>query len=373
MGIEVRELTTKSGLRKFVKFPFRLYSNNQYWVPPLIKDELTVFNPKKNPALRHCEIRYWMAFDNGRAVGRIAGIIHETESKKEKLARFGWIDFVDDMGVSKALLETVEKWAARYDLNGIHGPMGFSDMDFEGMLVEGFDTPATIATIYNYPYYSKHLEQLGYTKSADWVELKADVPVPTKALTRRAQLVENRFKFKSLKLSNRREAVKYGKELFDVLNASYADLYGFHTLTDEQINFYIEQYLGFVVVDMLSLIVNEDDRLIGFAITMPSFSKAFQKAKGRLFPFGVFHILKALKKNDMADMYLIGIHPEYQMKGVTALIFRDMIEAYNRRGIKTAVTNPMLEENANILSQFNEYQENTEIYKRRRAYKKMFR
>ncbi len=372
MSVEIREITRKSDLLKFVKYPFQLYKRDKYWVPPLIRDEMIVFNPKKNPAFRHCEARYWMAFKDNKPVGRIAGIIHETESKSDKLARFGWIDFIDDQEVSKALLSTVEDWAKKYGLNGIHGPMGFTDMDFEGMLVEGFDYPSTIATIYNYPYYPTHLEAFGYQKSTDWLEMIADVPEPSDRLLRKAEIIENRFKLKSLRFKKRKEAVKYGKEIFDVLNKAFAPLYGFHELTEEQIFFYIEQYLGFVVIDFISVIVNEDDKVVGFAITMPSFSKAFQKARGRLLPFGVIHILRALKKNDIADMYLIGVLPEYQMKGVTALIFRDLIVSYNKNGIKKAISNIMLENNQHVLGQFNEYQENARFHKRRRAYKKIF-
>ena len=370
MAIEVRELTTKSELKRFVKYPFKLYRNSEHWVPPLVRDELTVFNPRKNPAFQHCEIRYWMAFDDGKPVGRIAGILHQDEAKHQKLARFGWIDFVDDPRVSAALLSTVENWAKKYELKGVHGPMGFTDLDFEGMLIDGFDSPATIATIYNYPYYPRHLENLGYKKSVDWVEMRSDVPTPSKRLLRRAEIIENRFGLKSLKFKNRKEATKYGKELFDVLNAAFAELYGFHQLSEEQITFYIEQYLGFVVVDFISLIVNDEGKLVGFAITMPSFTKAFQKARGSLLPFGVFHILRALKKNDTADMYLIGVLPEYQRKGATALIFRDLMVAYNKFGIKRAISNQMLEENNNVLAQFNEYQANAEFHKRRRAFKK---
>ena len=368
---KIREVKTKKELKAFVKFPFTLYKGNQNWVPPLIMDELNVFNPKKNPAFEHCEIRYWMVFENESPVGRIAGIIHEEEAREEKMIRFGWIDFIDDIGVVQMLLNAVADWGKERGLMDMHGPMGFTDMDYEGMLVEGFDTPGTIATIYNYPYYPKLLEELGFEKSIDWVELKGKVPKEApRRVIRRAEIVENRFEFKSLKLKSKKEAQAYGKELFDVLNEAYAELYGFHRLTEKQIDFYISQYLGFVVVDLLSLIVDKDGKLVGFAITMPSLTKAFQKAQGRLLPTGFLHILQALKKSDLADMYLIGVLPEYQKYGVTAIIFRDLIQAYIKRGVKYALTNQMLESNQNVLTQFNEFQESSEIYKRRRCYKK---
>lgn len=367
----VRKIEGKSDLKKFIKFPFSIFKGNDCWVPPLMMDELTVFNEKKNPAFQHAESAYWMAYKDGQPVGRIAGIVVEQEAREEQLARFGWIDFVDDPEVTKLLLQTVEDWAKEKGLKGVQGPMGFTDMDFEGLLVEGFDQPGTIATIYNHAYYPNHLENLGYEKSVDWIQLISEVPdeVP-KRLARRAEIIENRFKFKSLKFKSKKEAKKYGKELFEVLNKSYADLFGFHPLTADQIQFYIEQYLGFVVTDFLSMVVNEHGDLVGFAVTMPSLSKAFQKAKGQVLPFGVFHILKAMKKNDRVDMYLIGVLPEYQMHGVTAIIFRDLIQAYIDKGIKTTITNQMLESNQKVLAQFNEF--NSEVYQRRRCYKKVF-
>lgn len=366
----IKKIEGKVGLKKFIKFPFTIFKGNDCWVPPLLMDELTVFNPKKNPAFDEAEAVYWMAFKDNKPVGRIAGILLQREVREDRLARFGWIDFIDDPKVSELLLQTVEQWAKEKGLQGVHGPMGFTDMDFEGMLVEGFDKPGTIATIYNHPYYPEHLENLGYIKSADWLQLETEVPseVP-KRLARRAQMIENRFKFTSLKFKSKKEAQKYGDELFDVLNKSYADLFGFHQLTERQIKFYIEQYLGFIVTDFLSIVVNEDGKLVGFAVTMPSLSKAFQKAKGQILPFGLFHILKAMKKNDKVDMYLIGVLPEYQMHGVTAIIFRDLIQAYIDKGIKTTITNQMLESNQKVLAQFNEF--TSEVYQRRRCYKKV--
>ena len=369
---KIRKVESRKDLKVFIKYPFELYIDNPNWVPPLLMDELTVLDPKKNPAFEHCKATLWLAEDErGKVVGRIAGIIHEGESREHKLVRFGWIEFIDDKEVSKLLLDTVMRWGKSYGLTGIHGPMGFTDMDFEGMLVEGFDTPGTIATIYNHPYYPEHLEALGFEKGTDWVELRSTVPEEApQRVVRRGDIVESRFKFKSLKFKSKSEAKKYGKEIFDVLNDAYAKLYGFQQLTDKQIQFYIGQYLGFVVTDLISVVTNKDGKVIGFAITMPSLTKAFQKARGKLFPFGFLHILNAVRKNDTADMYLIGVLPSYQKFGVTAIIFRDLIQAFVKRGIKTAITNQMLADNQNILTQFNEFQSDSEIYKRRRAYKR---
>lgn len=371
MILEIQEVKNRKDLRNFIRFPFSLYRNNPNWVPQQNRDEFEVFNQNKNPALALCKTRQWMVYRDGEVVGRIAGIIHEKEAANKKLARFGWIDFVDDIEVVKLLLNKVEEWVTEHHLEGIHGPMGFSDMDLEGMLVEGFDTPGTIATIYNFDYYPKHLEALGYTKAVDWVEAKGKIPKePSKRLLRIAQIVENRFKVKSLGLTSRKQVAARGKELFEVLNECFKGLYGFQPLSEGQINYYIKMYLGFVIPELVSMVVNEEDKLVGFAVAMPSLTKAFQKAKGNLIPFGIFYILRALKKNDTVDLYLIGVLPEYQRMGVTSLIFRDLILAFNKRGYTIARTNIILEENMNMLTQFNEYQESTEMHKRRRCYVK---
>jgi len=374
MTLDIREVTSQKDLRDFIRFPFSLYKDNPYWIPQLTRDEFELFNPKKNPALSLCETKQWLAVRDGKIIGRIAGIINRNEAESERLARFGWIDFMDEKEIADQLLLAVESWAKEKGLTGLHGPLGFSDMDPEGMLVEGFDSPATIATIYNYEYYPTYLESLGYEKAVDWVEGRGSVPPePSKRLVRTAQLVESRFKIQTLKIKSRKHAATRGREMFNILNKSYENLYGFHPLTNEQIDYYIKQYLGFVLPDLMSMIVNEADELVGFAVAMPSLASAFKKANGKLFPFGFYHILRGLKTSKTADLYLIGVLPEYQKMGVTALIFRDLIRAFNKRGITKAITNQMLEENQHILTQFNDYQENGEMYKRRRCYIKHFK
>lgn len=373
MGVDVVPVVSRSDLKKFVLFPFKLFGESDNWVPPIIKDELDTFNPRINPAFEHCESEQFLAYRGDQIVGRIACISDSNETQEKGLARFGWIDFIDDHEVSEALISTAKNWAEKRELKGIHGPLGFTDMDYEGMLVEGFQHAATIATIYNFPYYPEHLEKLGFEKSVDWVEGRGTVPKePSKKLLRTAQLVESRFGIKSLKFKTRRQAARRGREMFHVLNRSYENLYGFHPLTEKQIDFYIKQYLGFVIPDLMSMVVNKDDELVGFAVTMPSLTRAFQKARGRLFPFGFLHILRSMKTETSADMYLIGVLPEYQKMGATAIVFRDIIQAYNKRGITTAMTNQVLEQNAHLLTQFNDYQEEGAIYKRRRCYIKNF-
>ncbi len=373
MGVDIVPVRSHSDLKKFVLFPFKLFEKSENWVPPIIKDELNTFNPAINPAFENCESEQFLAYKGDQIVGRIACIVDSNESHERSLARFGWIDFIDDNEVSEALINTAQNWTQERNLKGIHGPLGFTDMDFEGMLVEGFEYPATIATIYNFPYYPTHLERLGFKKSVDWIEGRGNVPSePSKKLIRTAQLVESRFGLKSLKFKTRRQAAKRGREMFHVLNRSYENLYGFHPLTEKQIEFYIKQYLGFVIPDLMSMVVNKEDELVAFAVTMPSLTRAFQKAKGRLFPFGFLHILRAIKKETSADLYLIGVLPEYQKMGATAIIFRDIMQAYNRRGITRAMTNQVLEQNAHLLTQFNDYQEEGSVYKRRRCYIKTF-
>lgn len=372
MNVFTKEVSNRKDLYEFVKFPFQLYKNTPHWIPPLIRDELKIFSPQ-NPSLANSQFKLWLAYKDERIVGRIAGIINRKEAEKEKLVRFGWLDFEDEKNVSAALIHAVQGWAQENQLESIHGPLGFSDMDPEGMLVQGFDSPATIATIYNYSYYPTHMESMGFTKSTDWVEGRGMVPrEPSKRLLRIAQIVESRFKIKNLKLKSKKQVQARGKEIFHVLNKSYENLYGFNALTPEEIQYYIKKYFGFVILDLISIIVNSKDEVIGFAISMPSLTSGFQKAKGRLFPFGFYHILRALKTSKSADLYLIGVLPEYQRMGVTSLIFRELILAFNKRGITQAITNQMLEENQQILTQFNEYQENVEMYKRRRCYIKHF-
>ncbi|MEQ9426678.1 MAG: hypothetical protein RJQ09_19805 [Cyclobacteriaceae bacterium] len=373
MGLTIKEVSGKGDLKDFVKFPFQLYKDNPNWVPPMIKDELDTFNPKKNPSFEHCEAKMWLAVRDGKTVGRIAGIIHQTEAKEKQIGRFGWIDFVDDPEVSKLLLDTVIAWLQSNGITGIHGPLGFTDMDFEGMLVEGFDEIGTIATIYNYPYYPAHLEKLGFKKAAEWMEMEGQVPkeVPHR-LKRKSEIIEARFKVRSLKFGTKNDLLKYGHEIFGVLNASYEGLYGYYKLTDKQIENYINQYFSFINPEFSSVVVNDKNTVVGFGISMPSLSKAFQKAKGQLFPFGFLHMLKALKFNKTADLYLIGVLPNYQKMGIPLLIIRDIWSALIKNGFNKVYSNPALEDNNGILNHWLEYQDIHRIRKRRRCYIKKF-
>ena len=370
MAIEIREVKSAKDLLEFIKFPFRLYKNHPYWVPPLVQFEESTLNSSKNPAFEYCEARYWLAEADGETVGRIAAIIHGVEAKEKKLLRFGWIDFIDNREVSKRLIEVAEKWAREKGLSGIHGPLGFTDLDFEGTLIEGFDQLATQATIYNYAYYKDHFEALGFEKACDWLEGRGMVPreVPRR-LRRSAEIISGRFKFKVKEFRSNKELLSYAPAIFQILNESYVNLYGYYPLTQSQMNYYIKQYFGLVRKEYVSVIVNEQEEAIGFAICFPSFSRAFQKARGSLFPVGFLHILKDFYFNKTLDMFLIGVKPEYQKLGVNVLIFESMWNNFIKTGATHLVTGPMLEDNFGVLNLWNEYvSEQNKVYIRRRCF-----
>ncbi|MDO5571662.1 MAG: hypothetical protein Q4F97_09415 [Bacteroidales bacterium] len=373
MAIEIKEITNKKELKEFVQFGIDHYKGNPYFVPPLIMDEMGTFNKEKNPVYDFCESVLFMAYIDNKPVGRIAGMINHRSNEKfnEKKARFGWIEFIDDINVSTALISKVEQWAKDKGQKEINGPLGFTDLDYEGCLVEGFDQLGTASSIYNYSYYPEHFEKLGYKKDADWVEFKIYIPesIPDKHI-RIGEIVKKKLQLTVYKPTSSKELVsKYGQQIFEVLNLAYANLYGFCELTQKQIDYYIKMYLPMLRLDCIRLILDKDDKVVGFGITVPSLAKAQQKAKGRLFPFGFIHILKALKgKNKVVDLYLIGVNPEYQSKGVNALLFTELIPQYIENGVEYAESNPELEENGKVQGQWDYFKR--EQHKRRRAYKK---
>ena len=369
MNILIKEVKTKKELRKFVAFPYKLYKGNKYWIPPLKNDEFNILDKEKNPAFNFCDVKLWLAYENEEVVGRIAGIINYRyiEKWENKYARFGWIDFVDDENVSKALLETMEKWAKENGMEAVHGPLGFTDLDREGMLIEGFEELGTIATIYNYPYYSKHLEKYGYSKDVDWIEFEVRVPekVPEK-IERIANIVKKKYKLSALKTKSSKDLKPYTKEIFKVLNDAFEHLYGFVPLTEKQIENYIKQYIGIIPHKYISIILDESGKIAAFGITMPSLSKAFQKAKGRLLPFGSIHVLKALKHNNLVDLYLVAVRPDFQGKGINTLLFKDLIQTYIEHKIERAETNIELENNTKVQAQWKFFDRRQ--HKRRRCF-----
>lgn len=376
MAIIIKEVPAKKcELKKFINFATELYKDNNYFVPALVMDELNTLTVKGNPAFDFCESVYFMAYDDttGKPVGRIAGIINEVTNKKynERNARFGFIDFIDDAEVSKALIGAVEDWARSKGMTTITGPFGFTDMDQEGMLIEGFDQLGTMATIYNYPYYQTHIENLGYEKEVDWVEFKIMIPdaIPDKMM-RIADIIRKKYNLSTPKYTSAKKLVAdYGQAIFNLINEAYDPLYGYSPLTQKQIDHYIKMYVPILRLENVCLITEESGELIGVGITLPSMSKALQKSRGKMFPFGWWHMLKALRgKNNIIDLMLVAIKPEYQSKGVNALLFTELIPAFIKNGYEFAETNPELEVNQKVQSQWQYF--DTTQHKRRRAYKK---
>ncbi len=364
---------TKANLRKFTEFQVDLYAGNPYYVPPLVSDDVRTLSPKDNPAFDFCEAAYFMAFRDGRPVGRIAGIINHqvnADSKRHN-ARFGFVDFIDDGEVSEALFKAVEDWARTRGMKRLIGPLGFTDLDHEGMLVEGFQELSTMATIYNYPYYPVHLERLGFRKESDWVEFVMDVPdsIPEK-YSRIADIVSKKYGLRTVKYSSRKRLKdEYGRALFHLINEAYEGLYEYSKLSERQIDYYISLYLNLLNLDLVSLVVDSADRLVGVGISMQSMSRALQKSRGRMFPTGWFHLLRGLKgKNDRVDLLLVAVKPEYQNKGVNALLFTDLIPQYIKHGYRWAESNPELETNSKVQGQW-EYFGNRQ-HRRRRSFSK---
>ncbi|HWQ46914.1 MAG TPA: hypothetical protein VN376_08610 [Longilinea sp.] len=369
MHTELKEVLDEKGLKVFIHFPFVLYNKNPYWIPPLNFDEFNTLSKKKNPAFEYCEARLWLAYQNGEVVGRVAAIINHLHIKKweQPYIRFGWLDFIDDPDVSGALIGAVENWAKEKSLTAVHGPLGFCDMDREGMLIEGFDEMSTMITNYNFPYYPAHLEKLGYTKDTDWVEYEISMPdEPDERIHKAAAIVLKRGNLHLLQVTKKKQLLKYAKEIFQVYDEAYRKLYGFVPLTEKQVEGYIDQYFGFISPEFVPVVLDQENRVVGFGITMPSLAKALQKANGELFPFGFLHMLKAMQKNDRADLYLIGVKDEYQGAGVNAVIMDSVIQVFKQKGIVKVESNPELEDNLMVRTQWKYF--TTRQHKRRRVF-----
>lgn len=369
MAIVVREVKNRKDLRAFIEFPYRLYKGSPFYVPPLRFDEKATLRKEKNPAFEYCEARYWLAYRQNRVVGRIAGILNKAFIDKwsARYMRFGWFDFEDNDSVGLALLSRVETWAGETGMTAVHGPMGFTDLDHEGMLVEGFDQPGTLATIYNYPYYPSLMEKAGYVKDADWVEYRITVPskMPEK-LERFAPGIRKRFRLQVVKTRRAKDILPYAKDIFDLINTTYSHLYGAVPLTEKQIRYYTKQYFSFIRTDFVPLVTDASGKLIACGITMPSLTVALQKAKGRVFPIGFINILKALRKNNGADLYLVAVDKAWQGKGAVALLMYELTQSYIANGIAYAESNPELETNREIRAIWEYYE--ADQHKRRRCY-----
>ncbi len=369
--VTVKEVQSKVDLKKFVKFPFSLYKGSPYWVPPIIKDELESFNPNKNPVFKNAEATFFLAYKNGKIVGRVAAIINWLEVKDQNLKkmRFGWFDFVDDFEVSQALLEKVADIGKSHQLDYMEGPVGFSNLDKVGVLIEGFDHIGTMITWYNHPYYQSHYEKYGFVKEKEYLENKflasnADPKLFVKANL----LIKKRYGLREMNFERSTEIMPWVDKMFDLFNNTYSSLASFVKITDVQKEYFKKKYISFINPEYIKFVVDAQNELVAFAIVMPSFSKALQKAKGRLFPTGIFHLLKAKKQSKDVIFYLIGIHPDYQNKGVTAIIFNEYHKTFSERGIVNCIRTPELEENTAIRQMWKHF--DPIIHKRRRTYKK---
>lgn len=374
MSVSIRRVSTKKELKSFVNFYTNLYKGNKYYVPNLFMDDMNTLDPKKNPASEFCISELFLAYKDDKLVGRVAAIINTVANKKwnHKEVRFGWLDFIDDKEVSKALLDKVLEFGKENGMDRMVGPLGFTDFDADGMLIEGFDQLSTLALLYNYPYYKDHIEAYGMIKDIDWVEYKIVIPkeIPDK-YTRMTGLVEERYGLKIRKFT-KREIIKggWGYKVFDLINETYANLYDFSILNKKQIDQYVDMYLKLLDLKFISAVVDKDDNLIGVGIMMPSIERALQKCRGRIFPFGWWHLLKSmyLKYEENLELLLIGIKPEYQNKGVNALIFNNLMKTAQECGFKYAETNAELENNLKIQALWNALE--SVQHKRRRTWAK---
>ena len=374
MSVTIKPVTTKKEMKQFICFNYELYKDSPYAVPDLYDDVRDTLDPTKNAAFKFCEAQPFIALRDNKVVGRIVAIINNKANAAwgKKVVRFGWVDFIDDAEVVDALFATIEQWGRERGMEEVQGPLGFTDFDPEGMLIEGFDRMSTMVTIYNYPYYPQHMERMGYEKDADWQEylLTAPAELPEKH-ARVARIVRERFGLKVIKYTSHRKLAKErGMDIFGLLNEAYAHLYGYSELSEEQIQQYIKSYLPLLDLRLVPIIVDKDNNLVGFGIMLPSLAKAFQKAQGFMFPFGWWHLIKALKWNDTqtTEMMLVAVKPEYQGKGAVALIFDDIIPIHNKLGFKYSESNPELETNTKMQSQWDYFER--ENHKRRRAYMK---
>ena len=362
MSVTIKPIApVKKSLKQYVRFGIDLYKGNKYFVPPLVLDEINTLLPEKNPAFDFCQAQSYMAYRDGKPVGRITGIINRRANEKfeEKTLRFGFVDFIDDDEVVDTLFRAIQLWGHNHGMTKIAGPMGFTDMDREGMLVDGFEELGTQATIYNYPYYARHMERLGFAKEADWIEYRMKVPeqIPER-YARIADIVSRKFGLRPLQMTSRKAiAQRYGQAIFELINRSYGELYGFVSLTQKQIDHYINMYLGLLRLEDVCLIVDAEDTLVGVGISMPSLSKALQRSGGRLFPTGWYHLLRAIRGHaDTVDLMLIAIDPEYQGKGVNALLFSTLIPQYIANGYQYAESNVELETNSNVQKQWEYFE-----------------
>lgn len=369
--ITLQEMTSKKEMRAFVEFPFKLYKNSAYWVPPIINDEIESFDRNENPVFQHAEARFFVALKNNEIVGRIAAIINHMEINEQnvKKMRFGWFDFIDDLEVSKILLDKVEEIGKQNKLEFMEGPMGFSNLDKVGVLTEGFDHIGSMITWYNYPYYQSHLEKLGFAKEKEYNESKFPFSnVKPEFFSKANEIIKKRYGLKPLNFTKTKDILPYVNEMFDLFNESYASLSSFVPISDVQKAYFKKKFIPFINPELITFVVNKEEKLIAFAITMPSFSEALQKSKGKLFPFGIFHLLYAKKYSKDILFYLIGVHPNHQNKGVHAIIFEEYYKTYTKKGIINCFRTPELSTNKAAAALWKNF--DPVVYKKRCTFRK---
>lgn len=369
--ITIIEANTKALLKEYVKFPFSLYKNHEYWVPPLIQEELDSFDKTKNPAFESAEAYFYLAYKNDQIVGRIAAIINwdEVNHQGKKKVRFGWWDVIDNVEVTRALLEKVYELGRKNNLEFVEGPMGFSNLDKVGVLTEGFDELGSMITWYNYPYYKEHLEQLGYVKEKEYLENKFPFAnVKPELFEKIVPLIKKRYQLREMNFTATKDIMPLVDKMFDLFNKSYADLSSFVAITEVQKEYFKKKYISFINPEYIKFVMDKDDAMVAFSIVMPSFSRALQKANGKLFPFGFYHLLKAKKESKEVLFYLIGVAPEYQSKGVTAIIFEEYFKTFTEKGILDCIRTPELEDNIAIHQLWKHF--DPVIFRRRRTYRK---
>ena len=368
---EVREVITKKDFKDYVKFPFTLYKNHPYWVPPLIADELETFDKTKNPAFKSADAKFYLAYKGNKVVGRIAAIINwnEVNDQQKKKVRFGWWDVIDDIEVTKALLEKVYEFGKTKKLEHVEGPMGFSNLDKVGVLTEGFDEIGSMITWYNYPYYSQHLEQLGFVQEKEYWENKFPFEnVKPEFFFKAQELIKKRYQLRPLNFTKTKDIMPYVDKMFDLFNNSYADLSSFVAITDVQKEYFKKKHISFINPEYIKFVVDKDDNMVAFSIVMPSFAEALQKANGKLFPFGIYHMLKARRESKDVLFYLIGVAPEYHNKGVTAIIFNENYVSFAKKGIKNCIRTPELSDNHAVHQIWKHFDPVT--FRKRKTYKK---
>ncbi|RKE95233.1 GNAT family N-acetyltransferase [Ichthyenterobacterium magnum] len=369
--ITVKEIHSKKDLKQFVKFPFKLYKDSKYWVPPIIKEELNTFNKEINPVFKDAEARFFLAYKKDKIVGRIAAIINwlEVKGQNESKMRFGWFDVIDDVEVTKSLLEKVHDIGKSNQLKYVEGPVGFSNLDKVGVLTEGFDQIGSMITWHNHPYYATHFEQLGYNVAKTYSENKMEfVNIKPEFFSRIQTLIKKRYQLKAINFTKNKDILPYTDEMFDVFTKSHSVLSSFVDINDEQREYFKKKFIGFLNPEYVKFVLDKDGKLVGFGIVTPSYAKALQKMKGKLFPFGISHLLHAKKHAKTVTFYLIGVLPEYQNKGVTAIIFHEFHKTFSEKGIELCIRGPELDDNVAIQKLWKNFKPVT--HKRRCTFKK---